>query len=146
MINSGSNIIVSYFVPASEGTKVAMQIALPVLGVVFAAMLLSFMIPELMRRGKSKDLPYGAERKYGMGEGICPKCHRPFALSIFNLNLGFSKLTRCPYCGRWGTVRIQSLVKLRKAEQAELEWGKAEVQEESEEERLREQVDDSKYI
>jgi hypothetical protein len=42
-------------------------------------------------------------------------------------------------------VRIQPLAKLREAEKAELEWGRAEVREETEEERLRKELDDSKY-
>jgi hypothetical protein len=61
------------------------------------------------------------------------------------MNLGLSKLARCPYCGKWSIVRIQSMAKLREAEQAELEWGKAEVLEETEEEKLRKELDDSKY-
>ena len=39
-------------------------------------------------RGKIKNLPLGAERNYGTGGGICPKCHRPFALPLFSMNLG----------------------------------------------------------
>jgi hypothetical protein len=140
-----SNIISSNFVTASEGTKAGMRIILPVLVIVFGAILLSFIIPIITSRGKNQNLPFGAQRKYGMGGGICPKCHRPFALPIFSLNLGLSKLARCPYCGVWSIVRIQSMARLRKAEQAELDWGKAEMKEETEEEKLRKQLDDSKY-
>ena len=139
-----SNFINCNFVPASEGTKAALQIAVPVLVIVFGAILLSFVIPVVTGRGKS-NLPLGAERKYGFGGGICPKCHRPFALQLFSLHLGLSKLARCPYCGKWSAVRSHSLAKLREAEQAELEWGRAEMQEATEEEKLRAQMDDSKY-
>ena len=140
-----SNVIDSNFVPASEGTKTALQIAVPVLVIVFGAILLSFVIPLVTGRGKTQDLPLGAERKYGLGGGICPKCQRPFALQLFSMHLGLSKLARCPYCGKWSAVRIQPLVKLREAEKAELEWGRAEVQEKTEAEKLREELDDSKY-
>ncbi len=136
-----SNVIISNFVPASEGTKAV----IPILVVVFGAILLSFIVPLLMGRGKTQNLPFGAERKYGLGGGICPKCRRPFALPLFSLNLGLSKLARCPYCGKWSAVRIQSLAKLREAEQAELEWGRADVVEETEEEKLRKSLNDSKY-
>ncbi len=137
-----SNVIISNFVPASEGTKAVF----PILAVVFGAILISFIVPLAMGRGKKQDLPFGAGRKYGLGGGgICPKCRRPFALPLISMNLGLSKLARCPYCGKWSAVRIQSLAKLREAEKAELEWGRAEVQEETEEEKLRKSLDDSKY-
>jgi len=61
------------------------------------------------------------------------------------MNLGLSKLAHCPYCGKGSVVRIQLLAKLRKAEQAELEWGRAEVAKISEEEKLRKKLEDSKY-
>jgi hypothetical protein len=140
-----SNKVICNFVPASEGNKAAFRIAVPILAIVFGAILLSFVIPFITGRGKTQEFPLGAERKYSLGGGICPKCHRPFALPLFSMNLGLSKLARCPYCGKWSAVRIQSLAKLREAEQAELKWGRAEVQEEPEDEKLRKELDDSKY-
>jgi DNA-directed RNA polymerase subunit RPC12/RpoP len=140
-----SNIISSNFVPASEGTKAALQIAIPLLVIVFGAIVISFIVPLVTGRGKSQNLSLGAERKYGFGGGICTKCHRPFALPLFSMHLGFSKLARCPYCGKWSLVRVQPLAKLREAEKAELEWGRAEVKEETEEDKLRKELDDSKF-
>lgn len=140
-----SNEIYRNFVPASEGTKAGLQIVIPVLVIVFGAILLSFIVPLVMRRGKTQGLPLGTERKYGLGGGICPKCCRPFALPLFSIHLGLSKLARCPYCGKWSSVRIKSLAKLREAERAELNWGRAELQEETEEEKFRRELDRSKY-
>jgi DNA-directed RNA polymerase subunit RPC12/RpoP len=140
-----SNVITRNFVSSSVGNKVALQIVIPVLVIVFGAILLSFVVPLITGRGKIKNLPLGAERNYGAGGGICSKCHRPFTLPLFSMNLGLSKLAHCPYCGKWSIVKIQSMAKLREAEQAELEWGKAEVLEETEEEKLRKELDDSKY-
>jgi DNA-directed RNA polymerase subunit RPC12/RpoP len=100
----------------------------------------------LMGRGKREELPLGAERKYGLrGGGICPKCKRPFALSLFSMNLGFSKLARCPYCGKMSAVRVQPLARLRQAERAELEQAEGQVPGISEEEKLKKELDDSKY-
>ena len=140
-----SNVVNVNFVPASESTKAALQIVVPVLVIVFGAILLAVVIPLVMGRGKIKELPLGAERKYGLAGGICPKCHRPFALPLFSMNLGLSKFTRCPYCGKWSAVRTQPLAKLREAEQAELEWGRGEVTEETDEEKLHKNLDDSRY-
>ncbi len=140
-----SNIITSNFVSASVGNNAALRIVIPVLVIVFGAIILSFLVPLLTGRGKVTNLPLGTERNYGTGGGICAKCHRPFALPLFSMNLGLSKLARCPYCGKWAVVRIQTLGKLREAEQAELGWGKSEVLEETEENKLRKEIDETKY-
>jgi hypothetical protein len=140
-----SNIVNSYFVPASEGAKAGLLIVIPVLVVIIGAILLSFIVPLVIGRGRIQDLLLGAERTYNFGGGICLKCHRPFAMSLFSMHLGFSKLARCPYCGRWSLLRVQSIGKLREVEKAELEWGKVEVQEETEDEKLRRELDDSKF-
>ncbi len=137
-----SNVISANFVPKQSSLK----IILPVLGVVVVAILLSTLVPLLAGRSKSLSTPLGAERSYGVGGGgICPKCHRPFALPLFSAHLGFSKLVPCPFCRKWSLVRVMSLSKLREAEKAELDWGKAEVEEETEEEKFNKELDDSKY-
>jgi hypothetical protein len=137
-----SNDIPANFVPPQSVGK----LITPVLVVVVLAILGSALIPMLLSRGRLQTIQPGAERTYGVGGGgICTKCRRPFTLPLFGMNLGFSKLARCPYCGKWGVVRVQTLVKLREAEKAELEWGKAEAPDASEEDRLRKEMDDSKY-
>jgi hypothetical protein len=141
-----SNIIVANFVSASVGNSVALRIIIPILAVVFGSIILSFVVPMITGRGLLRNLPLGAERNYGASGGICPKCHRPFPLPIFSMNLGFSKLARCPFCGKWSGVRMQTIARLREAEKAELEWGKSEVTEDSDEEKLRKDIEDSKYM
>ena len=141
-----SNIVSATFVPASKGTETAKRILIPVLGLVLLAILLSVGVPLIMTRGKKVTLPLGEERKYGIrGGGICPKCRRPFVLHFWGLNLGLSKFDRCPYCGKWSVVRAQSLATLRNAEKVEIEWGKVDAPGLSEEEKLRKELDDSKY-
>ncbi|MBA4380592.1 MAG: hypothetical protein C0393_07965 [Anaerolinea sp.] len=141
-----SKVITAKFVSADEGWQAASKIMIPMLAIVFGAILLAVVVPMLMGRGKREELPLGAERKYGFhGGGICPKCKRPFVLHLWGLNLGLSKLDRCPYCGKWSVVRSLPLVKLREAEQAELETAKAEAPEVSEEEKLKKELDDSRY-
>ena len=140
-----TNEITANFVSASEGNKTSAKIIIPLVSIVFVAMLLSFVVPLLMGRGKIQNLPLGTERTYGFGGGICPKCRRPFALPLFSMNLGLSKLARCPHCAKWGLARIQPLNKLREAEQAELDEQRTLVPEESDREKLKKELDDSKY-
>ncbi len=136
------------FVSANEGMKAAGRVLLPILVIVAAALILSFAFPMLTGRGKRSDLPLGAPRNYGIkGGGICPKCGRPFAFSLLAPNLPFFRFDRCPFCGHWGIVKIASLSDLRKAEAAELEQANAaqSIPEESEEEKLRKEIEDSRF-
>jgi hypothetical protein len=138
-----SNAISANFVPKQS----AMKVVLPIMGVILAAVLLSTLAPLLVRGGKHLSVPLGAERKYGAGGGgICPNCHRPFALPLLSAHLGISKLAVCPFCGRWSLVRIESITKLRQFEKAELEWNETKKPSETpDEEKIRKDIDDSKY-
>ena len=138
-----SNEATANFVPPQSVGK----FIFPVLAIVLLAVLGSAFIPMLINRGKLVNLPLGTERNYGVGGGgVCPKCKRPFALPLFGMNLGLSKLGRCPYCGKWSAVRVLSLTKLREAEQAELAQAQTgQVLGETEEEKLKKELDDSRY-
>jgi hypothetical protein len=139
-----SNEIVAKFVPPQSVGK----FMIPILVIIVVALVGSALVPLLTTGGKLVNLPPGAERKYGAGGGgICTKCHRPFAVPLFGMNLGLSKLARCPYCGKWSAVRILSIAKLREAEKAELDQAKAgeSIVGETEEEKLKKDLDNSKY-
>jgi hypothetical protein len=141
-----TKVVHANFVSASEANQAAMRILIPVFGVVIFAMLAATVGPILMGR-KTIALEPGTPRNYTLGGAICPKCQRPFAMHLFGLNLGLAKFDRCPYCGKWSVVRRESLQKLRAAEEAEIarfnEQGQ--VQGMSEEEKLKKQLDESKY-
>ncbi len=136
------------FVSSQEGMRAAGRILIPILVIVLLAVVVSALFPLITGRGKLSHLPPGTPRNYGLrGGGICPKCGRPFAFSFLAPNLPFFKIDRCPFCGHWGPVRVASLDALRKAEAAELEnAGSAQqVPEESEAEKLRKELDESRY-
>jgi hypothetical protein len=132
------------FVSASAGTGTALRIVIPILILVFGALLLAAVVPLLMGR-KTAALKPGTPRQYILGGTICPKCGRPFAFSIFSLRLVVARLERCPYCGRWSFVHGVSQSQLRAAEQAEVEAAQGQVPETSAEEKLKKELDDSKY-
>ena len=143
-----SQTIDANFVTAQEGLRAGLRIAVPILVVVAIAMLASALIPVLTGSEKA-DLPPGAQRSYPLGGSICPKCGRPFGLHLYGFNLLGSKLDRCPYCGKWSAVRRASMAQLRAAEQAELARGASENSGEvggmSEAEKLKKELDESKY-
>ena len=139
-----SNIISANFVPPQS----TMKFILPVLVVVVLAILLSAIVPFLANRRKSASLPLGAERNYGVNGGaICPKCHRPFVLPLLGMHLGFSRLAVCPYCGKWSLVGRESIENLRQAEKDELAMSQSpgQVTGQTENEKDRKDIDDSKY-
>jgi len=145
-----SNNIQANFVPASAGSGMIVKVVVPIVGLVVLMMVLALVLPTLLNRGKGKisALPLGTPRNYGIGGGaICPKCGRPFPLRLWFLNLGFKKIDRCPYCGKWSFVSPRSLPELRAAEAAELANAQPGVMvpEESEADKLKKEMEDSRY-
>ena len=143
-----SRIIQREFVSADEGWQAAAKIAGPILALTLGVTVLSFLFPFLAGRKKRTTLPLGAARNYGMvGGTICPKCSRPFSIHLFSLRLGFSRLDWCPHCYKWSFVRRNSNEELKAAEKVELEMagGASENLGLSEEEKLRKDLEDSKY-
>jgi len=139
-----SQTISANFVSKEDGTGAAMKVVIPILVIAFAAILVSALVPLLAFR-KGKKVAPGAARNYPYGGGICPKCHRPFPFQLFSMNMVMGKLTPCPHCGKWSVVRRASINELRAAEQAELAAEPEQVTGLSEEEKLKKDLDDSRY-
>lgn len=141
-----TEVVHANFVSASEGTKTAVRILIPVLGLVVVALILAAVVPIITGR-KTIPLEPGTPRNYPMGGAICPKCERPFAIHLYGVNLGLGKFDRCPYCGKWSMVRRQPLQALRAAEEAEFERAQeiGSVQGMTKEEKLKKQLEDSKF-
>ena len=139
-----SQTISALFVSKEEGSTAALKMVVPILAVVFGAIAISAVISIINVR-KGKKLPAGATRSYTFGGGICPKCKRPFGFQLLSLNMIGGKLTPCPHCGKWSIVRRASVSDLHAAELAELDTEKVQIPEASEEEKLRKELDDSKY-
>lgn len=143
-----SNEIRANFVTPGQGWQSAMKMILPVLAVVILAALLSMVVPALSGRGKSRSVPLGAPRNYGLlGGAVCPKCKRPFARHWWGINIVVGKSDRCPHCGKWSVVRRAMPWELSAAEAAELELAKQNASEPglSQEERLRRELEESRY-
>jgi DNA-directed RNA polymerase subunit RPC12/RpoP len=143
-----SNTIRVEFVSASQGWQAASNIIIPIVVVILAAIGLAVLVPLVFTRGKKEQLAPGAPRSYGVyGGAVCPKCTRPFSRHIYGLNLGTHKYDRCPYCGKWSLVRRASPQELANAEAAEIETAAegAFVPGRTEEELLREEIEDSRY-
>lgn len=137
------------FVSAAEESASMKGILVPLLSVVFGLIVVMVVLQMLAARGKPVGgPPPGTARSYGFAGGsICPKCNRPTPFHALGFNVGFGKLDRCENCGKWSVMRRYSMDQLRAAEAAEAEAEKASgpVVEKSEEEKLRDLLDDSRY-
>ncbi len=140
-----SNVLDVEIVTATQGWQASTRIIYPLLGVVLLVIVIVVGVQVLpFGRNKRPFVP-GEQRDYGpMGGAICPRCGRPFARNFLSMNLMFGKLERCPYCGKWSITRPASIEALRAAEQAEVQGAKAEVHEITPEERLRQQIEESR--
>jgi Zn ribbon nucleic-acid-binding protein len=137
------------FVTSEQQGQGMQKILIPLLGIVLAAMLIGFGAQYLTMRGKPGSVEPGTPRNYGIAGGaICPRCKRPTPRHMWGLNLVAGRLHRCENCGRWSIMRAAPIDVLRAAERAELEAEKqaAPVPEKSEEEKLKELLDKSKYV
>lgn len=143
-----SNQIVVEFVPASTAFDLILKIILPIVGLVILMALVSVGLPIILNKGKLSALPLGEPRNYGIGGGtVCPKCGRPFPLRLWWINIGLSKIDRCPYCGKWSLVHRHSIDDLRAAEATELAQAGPEISipGETEADRLKKDLDESRY-
>jgi hypothetical protein len=144
-----SNEIQTNFVSPESGWRATGSLVLPILGITFGIILLSFLVPWFLSRNKPKGtIPLGAPRSYGVvGGAICSKCGRPFSRHLLAPNLMFGKLERCPHCGKFGIVPRATPAQLAAAEAAELEMTteSEQVPVLNEEERLQRDLDDSRY-
>jgi hypothetical protein len=141
-----SNVINVEFVSAEAGWQVAQRIMIPVFALVGLVIILATVGPLILSGKEKRRCVPGEPRNYGIAGGaICPKCGRPFALSFFSLNLVTRKLDRCPYCDKWSLVSRASREALAAAEVAEAEASKPAIPGPSPEEKLRQQIEESRY-
>ncbi|MHB8192833.1 MAG: Ig-like domain-containing protein [Bellilinea sp.] len=137
------------FLSVEEERGSMTEILVPLLAVVFGLMVFGIGTQFLAGRGKPAGGPEpGTARSYGIAGGsICPRCKRPTPRHVFGFNLVVGKLDRCENCGKWSIMRAYPIDVLRAAEAAEfkVEQGDGLAPEKSEEEKLREMLDDSRY-
>lgn len=140
-----SNVIDAEIVTASGGFQSTTRVIGPILGIVFVVIAIMAGLQFLPMGHNKRRYEQGGVKNYGVAGGaICPKCGRPFARSVFGLNMIAGKLERCPYCGKWSITRPASIEALRAAEQTEAEGAMPSVRELTPEDRLRQQIEDSR--
>ena len=114
---------------------------MPILIIVGIATLVGALAPAIIGRGKEfKPGNYGAA-----GGAVCSRCTFPYSRQVFAPNLLVGKLQRCPHCGKWAVVPRASRSELEAAEARWAREGTSSVEAPSQEEQMRQLLDDSRY-
>ena len=136
------------FATAEQQASGILNILGPILGIVVLVLGLGFVTQLVLFRKKFQTMPPGTRREYGMmGGTICPNCKRPYAFHWWSPHVLTHKIDRCDFCGKWAFARRYSIEELRQAEQKEIQsfGGSEPVVQKSEEEKLKEMLERSKY-
>jgi hypothetical protein len=132
---------VRQFLSADEARSSTMKIIVPLVLVVGVISMMGILGPVLMGRGKEfKPGQYGAA-----GGAVCPRCEFPYSRGVMAPNLLVGKLQRCPHCGKWAIVPRASQTALETAEQRWSREGTSSVEVPSEDEILKQMIDDSRF-
>lgn len=144
-----SNELRPTFLTAQEAGRATTGTIVPLLGGILGLMVLAYAITYVVSFRRKGSLPApGAPHRYGISGGaVCPKCRRPFALHWWTPRMGFSKIERCPYCGKWSLLHVASASELAAAEANEREGASASepLPASTSEEALRRELDDSRF-
>ncbi len=137
------------FVTSEMESEATQKIIVPLLGLVLGIVVVIGVVQFLvMRKRNPNGVAPGTQRNYGyFGGTICSKCGRPTPRHVWGFNIAIGKFDRCENCGRWSVMRAMPYEILRAAEEAEKAAAneKPRVAEKSEEEKLRDLVEKSKY-
>lgn len=143
------------FVSAEAAGKGVAKLLIPIAILAVIATLATSVFPMLGGRKKGAmvydpaSYTPGEPRSYGLlGGVVCPKCGRPFGMHWWGLNISLvGKYDRCPHCGKWSMVRRASRDALLEAEAEEhaAHMAAAPRPVPNAEEKLREQIDDSRF-
>lgn len=134
-----SNEIVRVFLSADEARTKVVGLIFPLLGIIVLILIVVAMIPLAFGRGKPQPGKYGIS-----GGAVCPKCGLPFPIHFFSFHAGANNFERCPHCGKWVWVRKANKDDLAAAQALWVGDDKL-TNVETQEDRLRRQIDDSRY-
>ena len=106
------------FLSPEGASQSVFKILIPLFGLIIGAALISSLVA-----GRTNRAHPGQQQNYNglYGGAVCPKCGHPFPRSLLGVNLGFSRLERCPNCGKWISSKRATPAELAAAEEVEAE-------------------------
>lgn len=137
------------FATVQQEQEAVVDVLVPLGSLILIAVALGLGLQFLFVKRKRREfIPLGTSRNYGWSGGtICPKCKRPTVLHPFSPHFGVRlKFDFCENCGKWSMMKTLSESELRLAEAEEcLAAKKVQATPKTEEEKLKEILDESKY-
>ncbi len=134
-----SNEVVRVFLTKAESDRAVVGFVVPLLAGIAVLVVVGVLFMVLTGRRASFNGSYGI-----LGGTVCPKCGLPYSLQFLAPRFGFSRLQRCPHCGKWALVHRAKPEELAAAE-ARWRGDQPAATDEAEDERTRRQIDDSRY-
>ena len=129
------------FLSADNAWSNVGDMVLPILVIVGLATLLGVLVPVVLSRKKTYTPGvYGAA-----GGAICPRCSFPYSRNVLSPNLVLGKLERCSHCGNWAIVPRASTAALEDAEKRYKAENRGTIQVDSEEDKIRQMIEESRY-
>ncbi len=130
-----------HFLSAEDARSSLTDMVVPLLVILGIITLVGALAPVLMGRNKEfKPGNYGAA-----GGAICPRCTFPYSRNMLAPNLLVGKLQRCPHCGKWAIVPRASQIALDTAEERWAREGTSSVESPSDDEKMRQRIDESRF-
>ena len=141
------------FLSAEQAGQDMMRIFGPLIGVILLITIVGVGMQVISARRNPASTALGAHRNYGfLGGTICPRCGRPYPLHWWGFKVLVGRIERCDYCGKWALVTRKPpeiLAAAEEIERAAAARGESALpglqNEETEEERMRKMLDESRY-
>jgi hypothetical protein len=134
------------FLSADEAMQSVQDILIPLLIGVVLLMAIAGVVAKMITKRDAREHKIG---DYGAAGGaVCRRCGKPFSRHFLSPNLIVGKLERCPHCGAVGVFQRANPAELKAAEDlllAEMGDEREVPEEESEEERLRRMLDETRF-
>jgi len=136
-----SNEFTRVFISSDEVGSIVVGMLVPIIAILALAFAVSTFLPRLLGRKQTFTLgQYGAA-----GGAVCKNCAKPFGRIVMSPNMLVGKLERCPHCGKWQIARRATEDELSAAENLVNSDEAASPQSESAADKLKRQIDDSRF-
>lgn len=137
------------FLSREEEASGMKNILIPMLGILALITVGGMALQMLTSRG-SHPQPSAITGKFtyhGGSGAICPRCQMPTPVHAFSPNIGLmTKFDRCESCGKWSLMRVRPAREMEAYARALVSQDQPQIQAEDEGEKLRKQVDDSRFM
>jgi hypothetical protein len=136
-----SNEFNRVFISSDEVGSIVVGMLVPIIAILVLAFAVSTFLPGLLGRKQTFTLGQYSTA----GGAVCKNCAKPFGRKLMSPNMMVGKLERCPHCGKWQIASRAAEDELSAAEKHLSSDEAPSPQSESDEDKLKHQIDDSRF-